>query len=72
VIAPIAPREAFCRCGARRYASEAEASKVERSGLDKCPVCQTFARDHGFWGDEFSDYRCYDCDVRSGSHGGPQ
>lgn len=64
--------EAYCRCGDRRYPSMEEARAVERSGLDKCPRCGTFALDHPFWGDEASDWRCYDCDTRSGSHGGPR
>lgn len=66
-----APGAAACRCGARTYASEAEAAKVERSGADKCPACRTFARDHGCRCDEQSDFRCMDCDVRHGSHGYP-
>ena len=63
---------ATCRCGARTYPTQAEAEKAEPNGSFKCPTCHTFARDHEFRGDESSDYRCFDCDVRYGSHGGPR
>ena len=62
---------AACRCGARQYPSEAEAHEAEPNGLFKCPTCHTFARDHSCSCNEDSDFRCYHCDVRHGSHGGP-
>lgn len=66
-------RPAQCRCGARRYASQEAASEMERSGVDKCPTCHTFATDHewrGTWGDPSDNEspRCIDCDIRYGSH----
>jgi hypothetical protein len=64
--------EATCECGARRYASEADARKAEPNGNFKCPVCHTFALDHECRCDEASDGRCWDCDTRHGSHGGPR
>ena len=50
-----------------------------RSGLDKCPACRTFPmldlgvrvghdEGHRWSGDEQSDFRCYWCDTRHGSH----
>jgi hypothetical protein len=59
---------ATCQCGRNVYASEAIAHMNERSGADKCPVCHTFATDHTFSGDEYSDFRCFWCDARSYSH----
>lgn len=64
--------EAFCRCRARRYPSQKAADAAEPNGSFKCPTCHTFARDHACRCDEQSDFRCWDCDVRHGSHGGPQ
>jgi hypothetical protein len=63
--------EAFCKCGARRYASEDEANEAEPNGSYKCPDCGTFAKAHPFNGDDSTDWRCYECDTRYGSHGGP-
>lgn len=67
---PCTRAEAVCACGARRYASEAEARKAEPDGNHKCPTCETFALDHRYW--EGGEGRCGDCDTRYHSHGGPQ
>lgn len=68
---------AFCRCGGRAYPTNEAARAAEPHGSFKCPTCHTFAKDHEWRGD-FSDPgdafnpRCWDCDVRLGSHGGPR
>src|SRR3954463_11711167 len=56
--------KSFCRCRALR-------SETQEYLKGKCPTCRTFARDHEWSGDAESDFRCIDCDVRYGSHGGP-
>ena len=61
-----------CKCGKRTYATMAEASAAEPNGAYKCPDCRTFARDHECRCDEGSDFRCWDCDTRHGSHGSPR
>lgn len=66
-----APLLTACRCGKRVYRSEDDARRMEPSGRWECPDCYTFAADHFWGGDEYSDFRCYQCDTRSGSHGEP-
>lgn len=61
-----------CKCGNRTYATMDEAHAAEPNGSYKCPECHTFATDHYWRGDEDSDFRCYDCDTRYGSHGVPR
>lgn len=61
-----------CKCGLRTYASMDEARAAEPNGAYKCEQCHTFATDHFCYCDDFSDYRCYDCDTRHGSHGEPR
>lgn len=72
VIAPF-----YCRCRANRFETrdQADASNAKRftapSGVNmpvKCGICHTFATDHEFYGDESSDFRCFEDDIRSGSH----
>lgn len=58
-----APLPFRCKCGERQYATDPFGT-----GAGKCPTCHTFATDHEFYGDESSDFRCYDCDARSHSH----
>lgn len=60
-----------CLCGRRRYPNAAAAREAEPWGAYKCPDCRTFATDHECRCDDFSDYRCWDCDIRHGSHGKP-
>jgi hypothetical protein len=61
----------YCACGATTFETEAEQHAAQPDGRFKCPLCKTFASDHEWSGDESSDWRCYWCDTRSGSHGGP-
>jgi len=50
-----------CRCGAKT-------DSINRDVYDKCPKCGTFSSTHDYYGGEDSDFRCYECDVRYGSH----
>ena len=51
-----------------QFATQDEADAAQPDGSHKCPICQTFSTDHEFFGDESSDFRCYECDMRSFSH----
>lgn len=57
--------KSYCRCRKTR-------TETQEYMTGKCSLCHTFARDHAWYGDESSDFRCYDCDGRQHSHGGPQ
>lgn len=63
-----------CNCGTTRYRTEAESNpRIETaygSFPKRCPVCNSNSDDHEFNGDDFSDWRCFDCDGRYHSHGG--
>lgn len=69
-----------CRCGATTFDNEAEARafnltripSATGSSPNRCPQCGTSVEDHAFNGDESTDFRCYDCDGRFHSHGGPR
>ena len=57
-----------CRCGAEQFATQDEQYAAQPKGDYKCSICRTFSTDHEFFGDESSDFRCYECDMRSFSH----
>jgi hypothetical protein len=62
-----------CSCGAAQFATEAARRAAQPDGVHKCPTCRTFATDHEWRGDWSSpddnvNPRCWDCDIRFGSH----
>jgi hypothetical protein len=61
----------YCGCGANAFPSEIVAREAMPEGAFKCPLCNTFASDHACNCGPDTDFRCWDCDTRHGSHGGP-
>jgi hypothetical protein len=62
-----------CRCGRAQFATDAERRAAQPDGWHKCATCGTFSTDHvwyGTWNDpeDCINPRCFDCDIRFGSH----